>query len=337
MTDDSGRVLDAEYAVEPDGDCLAVILESMSGRAEGRPPRNTDYRPALELLLERLKQRRTIIQVALVDSRRTQLLPEPERSLTDSAIRLVDIADIPALRRRLTKAQTTIGQAPDARLPGNSTKRIRLRLSVPGYELADADRLGADLANSSALEAALEPDRSPLPPRQLTAGDDTPGGNGRSSGSGYMTNQELKAAIEQHAVQTVMDHYHLVEKYDVENVGSRESYDIRATRATEELHIEVKGSSVLADKVELTRNEVRHARVTDTHLVIVDQIRWRRLPDGTIETTGGRARRWTTWTAAEEHLTPSRYWYRPPNHTDELPLPHRSHPVSPEAGTRHTV
>ncbi|MGC4886378.1 hypothetical protein [Micromonospora sp. DT227] len=126
MTDDSGRVLDAEYAVEPDGDYLAVILESMSGRAKGRPPRDTDYRPALE----------------------------PERRLADSAIRLADIADIPSLRRRLTKAQTTIGQAPDARLPGNSTKRIRLGLSVPGFELADAGRLAADLARSSAPEAA---------------------------------------------------------------------------------------------------------------------------------------------------------------------------------------
>ncbi|MGC4886377.1 hypothetical protein [Micromonospora sp. DT227] len=38
-----------------------------------------------------------------------------------------------------------------------------------------------------------------------------------------MTDQALKAAIEQHAVQTVMDHYRLVEEYDVENVGTRET------------------------------------------------------------------------------------------------------------------
>jgi hypothetical protein len=291
MTDD--QVLDAEYSVETDGDHLAIVLESMSGRAEGRAHRNTDYRPALELLLKRLKARRAVIEAAVVDSRRTQLLPEASRSLISGPVNLVDVADVSLFRRRLTSAQTTIGQAPGARLPGNSTKRVRLRLTVPGYGVSDAGRLAADLSNSPSSQAASEPGPSKLPPRQPTLGaevDPPSGGGGRS---GYMTDQELKKAIERHAVQTVMDHYQIVEKYDVENVGDHESYDIRAKRGTEELHIEVKGSSGLADKVDLTRNEVDHAHRADTHLVIVDQIRWRRLPGGTIETSGGRARRWT--------------------------------------------
>lgn len=323
MTDDRGRVLDAEYSVEPDGDHVAVILESMSGRADGRPPRNTDYRLALELLLRRLKERRAVIEAAVVDSRRTQLLPASSRSLISERVRLVDVPDLHSLRRRLTNAQTTVGQAPDARRPGNSTKRIRLRLSVPGYGPPDADRLAADLAAGPSPEADGEPDRVSLPPRQPTPGDEVPhpDRSGRPGGSGYMTDQALKDALERHAVQSVMAHYRDIEKYDVEDVGDRESYDIRATRGTEELHIEVKGSSRAADKVELTFNEVGHARSIDTHLVIVDEIQWRRLPDGTVETRGGRARRWTAWTPAEEHLTPSRYWYRPPTHADELPLP----------------
>ncbi|MEV4764690.1 DUF3883 domain-containing protein [Micromonospora chokoriensis] len=328
MTDDHGQALDAEYSVERDGDHLAVILESMSGRADGRPPRNTHYRPALELILRRLKERRAVIETAIVDSRRTQLLPESGRSLISEPVRLADVPDPHLLRRRLTNAQTTIGQAPDARRPGNSTKRIRLRLSVPGYDSSDADRLAVDLAARPLPDADGEPDRRPLPARQPTAGDEvtSPGRDGRSGGSGYMTDQVLKVALEQHAVLIAMDHYRDVEGYDVENVGNRRSYDIRAIRGTEELHIEVKGSSGLADKVELTSNEVDHAHGTDTHLVIVDEIRWRKLPDGTVETSGGRARRWTAWTPAEEHLTPARYWYRPPAHADELPLPSRSQP-----------
>ncbi|MFD6639850.1 protein NO VEIN domain-containing protein [Micromonospora chalcea] len=324
MTDDSGQVLDAEYSVETDGGRLAIVLESMSGRAEGRAPRNTEYRSALELLLKRLKARRAVIEAALVDSRRTQLLPEASRSLINGPVNLVDVADVHLLRRRLTNAQTTIGQAPGARLPGNSTKRIRLRLSVPGYGVSDTGRLAADLSNSPSSEAASEPGPSALPPRQppLGAEAESASGGDRSGRSGHLTDQELKKAIERHAVQMVMHHYQVVERYDVRDVGDRESYDIRATRGTEELHIEVKGSSGVADKVDLTSNEVDHAHGANTHLVIVDQIRWRRLPDGTIETSGGRARRWTAWTAAEEHLTPSRYWYRPPAHADELPLPH---------------
>jgi len=324
MTNDSGRLLDAEFSVEPDGNYLAVILESMSGRAEGRAPRNTDYRPALELLLKRLKARRAVIEAALVDSRRTRQLPEASRSLTTHPVPLAHIADVPAMRRRLTNAQTTIGQSPDARLPGNSTKRIRLRLTVPGYDVTDAGRLAADLANGPSPDAASEPSRLPPSPRQPTIGDEgeRPREGGRSSGSGYLTDQELKRAIERHAVRTVMDHYRLVEGYEVKDVGDQESYDIRASRGTEKLHIEVKGSSGLADKVNLTRNEVDHAHGNGTHLVIVDQIRWRRLPGGGIETSGGRARRWIAWTPAEEHLTPTQFWYHPPAHTEELPLPH---------------
>jgi hypothetical protein len=323
LTDDRGQVLDAEYSVEPDGDRVSLILESMSGRAQGRPPRNTDYRPALELLLRRLKERGAVVEAAVVDSRRTQLLPESSRSLISRPVRLVDVPDFHMFRRQLTNAQTTIGQASDARRPGNSTKRIRLRLSVPGYDASDADRLAADLAAGPSSEPASKPDRSSLAPRQPTPDDEVARPTSRrSGGAGYMTDQVLKDAIERHAVQTARDHYRDVEKYDVEDVGNRESYDIRATRGTAELHIEVKGSTGSADKVELTSNEVSHARGTDTHLVIVDQIQWRRLPDGAIEASGGRARRWTAWTPAEEHLTPSRYWYRPPAHTDELSLPH---------------
>jgi len=104
-----------------------------------------------------------------------------------------------------------------------------------------------------------------------------------------MADQVLKVALEQHGMSTVMEHYRDVEGYAVEDVSRWESYDIRATRGTEELHIEVKGSSGSAGHVELTYNEVGHAYGTDTHLVIVDEIQWRRLLDGTIETSGGRA------------------------------------------------
>ena len=279
MTDDCGQMLDAEYSVEPDGDHLSVILESMSGRAEGRAPRNTDYRPALELLLKRLKARRAVIEAALVDSRRTRLLPEESRSLTKEPVHLVNIADVPALRRRLTNAQTTIGQAPGARLPGNSTKRIRLRLAVPGYGVSDAGRLAADLANSPSSGAAGEPAFSRPPRNQPNPRDDVehPRGGGRSGGSGYIADQELKKAMELHAVQTVMDHYRVVEGYDVQNVGDRELRHPGDARGRGTAH-RGQGFVRVGDKVDLTRNEVDHAHRTHTHLVIVDQIRWRRLP-----------------------------------------------------------
>lgn len=70
LTSGDGRILDAKYSVELDGQLLALILESSGGRTEAsRRGRNTDYLPALGLLLERLKTRRATLVDALVDSK----------------------------------------------------------------------------------------------------------------------------------------------------------------------------------------------------------------------------------------------------------------------------
>ncbi len=48
------------------------------------------------------------------------------------------------------RAQARIGQAPDATKGGNATKRMRLRLEVPNYQLGDAGRLEDALATPAA-------------------------------------------------------------------------------------------------------------------------------------------------------------------------------------------
>ncbi|KAB1923407.1 hypothetical protein F8280_15970 [Micromonospora noduli] len=143
LTDNQGSRLDAEYSAEPDGDHLAIILESQGGV----PRRNRHYREALLLLLHRLQDLGALIEVALVDSRVTQRnnIPESERTILAGPVPLVGVPDLGALRRRLTTRQTTIAQRPGVR-GGNSTKRVRIRLTVPGYSPADAGRLAADLA-----------------------------------------------------------------------------------------------------------------------------------------------------------------------------------------------
>ncbi|MFG1607441.1 hypothetical protein [Actinoplanes sp. NPDC049265] len=154
LIDDRGVPIDAEYTAEVDGGHLAIVLESMSGKSAARAARNTDYRPALELLLARLRDLGAVVEAAVVDSLATQRrqIPEADRALLPGPVRLADEPDLPALRRHLTNAQMTIGQASDARRPGNSTKRIRLRLAVPGYGVDDAERLAADLATGFASQ-----------------------------------------------------------------------------------------------------------------------------------------------------------------------------------------
>ena len=75
----------------------------------------------------------------------------------------------------------------------------------------------------------------------------------------------------------------------------------------------MKGSTKRAKAVELTKNEVAHAREVVTDLVVVDQIQWEKLPDGTIRTSGGRFRPWPRWQPADKDLKPTRYQYRLPS------------------------
>jgi 5-methylcytosine-specific restriction protein A len=145
LIDDRGRVLAAEYTVEPDEPHLAVLWESRSGR----PERNPDYNRALTVLLTRLSHLDAVLVDALVDSRRTQelALPESERRLIAVPIRLASEPDIDALRRRLGATQARVGrQRYPAGPRGNPTRRIRLRLQVPGYQPGDAARLAETLA-----------------------------------------------------------------------------------------------------------------------------------------------------------------------------------------------
>ena len=145
---DHGKTLDAEFLVEADGAHLALIMDSRSGPNGKRAARNPDYNRALTILLARLGLLNAVLVDALVDSRQTQDLglPELDRRLIQAPIRLALEPDADALRRRLGTAQAKITQASDATKGGNSTKRIRLRVDVPGFQPGDASRLTQTLA-----------------------------------------------------------------------------------------------------------------------------------------------------------------------------------------------
>lgn len=148
LVDGHGQALTAEYSIEDDGGQLALILESRSGMSGARPPRNPDYNRALGILLARLASLDAVLLDALVDSGYTRRLgmPETERRLIRSPIQLELEPDLEALRRRLGAAQARTAQTPDASKGGNATKRIRLRIDVPGYGPSAAARLERVLA-----------------------------------------------------------------------------------------------------------------------------------------------------------------------------------------------
>lgn len=129
----------------------------------------------------------------------------------------------------------------------------------------------------------------------------------RSRDAGRLADAALRCAIESHAVRRARNHYH-GQGYEVTELGK--PYDLRAVKDGVELHVEVKGSTMSADGVELTTNEVRHASENRTDLYVVDQIQWEVKSDGTVSTTGGRVRHWPGWRPAAADLSPTRYRYR---------------------------
>jgi hypothetical protein len=118
-------------------------------------------------------------------------------------------------------------------------------------------------------------------------------------------NVERRRAVERYAVRLVMDHLEEL-GYDVEDVGAVCPWDVTARRGHRKLHVEVKGSAIDREAVDLTEGEVRHAEdVEGTMLIVVDQIEL----SADLHCSGGRWRYWPNWRADREQLVATAYRY----------------------------
>src|SRR5690349_1485002 len=100
LTDDEGKTLDAEWSIEAEADCLAIVVERSSGASQARSARNPDYIRLLTILLRRLKALDATLIDALVDSRATRKIPEDARRLlTNLPVSLARVSDVAAFRR----------------------------------------------------------------------------------------------------------------------------------------------------------------------------------------------------------------------------------------------
>ncbi|MET7539630.1 DUF3883 domain-containing protein [Streptomyces sp. NPDC005507] len=135
----------------------------------------------------------------------------------------------------------------------------------------------------------------------------------RRRGAGYISDPKKRKAIELHAENHAVAHY---EKngWTVERLGK--PYDLHCTRGTEERHVEVKGTTGAATSVELTINEVLHARDKDNtvDLYVVSDIKVDTLTDP-YTASGNKVTLFTDWEPAEEDLRPRKYEYRLPDTT----------------------
>ena len=99
--------------------------------------------------------------------------------------------------------------------------------------------------------------------------------------------------------------------WKVEDVSATESYDLRCTRDGDELHVEVKGVTSDGSDVNLTRNEVEHARERRTALFVLSHVEVSYTGDGP-EASGGDARILCPWRVDDGDLTALAYSYRLP-------------------------
>jgi Domain of unknown function (DUF3883) len=261
IVDDRRGILHSTFSVELFAGEQTVVLDAAWGAA------SRDYPTALRVLLERLQSLGAVITDAIVDSRVTRALPShAERRLVlrngrEYPIRLTAVDDLDELRLAMGAAQEHVGQRPGAK-GGNRNKRLRVMIALEdNIEAADLEGL---LSGGHALAPEVED--------ALNAS--TIGAGKRAARQGFRQSAADRRAIELRAMdvaQVCLAAYGCV---NITDVARSESYDFRCGLHGRELHVEVKGTTSVGDRILLTRNEVSHARewYPDIALVVVSAI-----------------------------------------------------------------
>jgi hypothetical protein len=132
----------------------------------------------------------------------------------------------------------------------------------------------------------------------------------RPRGFGPRLSAADRRAIEQHAVSVAVAHFES-KGYSVEDVGDYESYDLHATRASEVLMVEVKGTTTDGSAVVLTRNEVELHKTAypSNALAIVRRIHLTRAEGKDAVPTGGELILRMPWELDDDQLTPIAFSY----------------------------
>jgi hypothetical protein len=303
--DDTGTPMAATFEIEVfDGELTLVMYSAGGASIAGGPTRNAQYAPGLEVLLRRLGGLGGILIDAYVDSDRVARLPKQQRHLDlpgiNYPIDLAFVADYDDLRRRLTRAQTTVGQSSSAR-GGNPRKTIRLCLTVPGMppSARNADALPLMLAQSQDLDVRSrdndeEPDQASRP---------------SSFGQGFIKDTAAKLAIEKLAMDAARRHYES-DRWHVDDVSANHSYDLLCTRDGAQKRIEVKGSTQPIARVLLTPNEVSHAlaHFDIVALFVLSDVRLSTV-DSRVVATGGFPTVIDPWKLDTTRLSPTGYSY----------------------------
>jgi hypothetical protein len=167
---------------------------------------------------------------------------------------------------------------------------------IPGIGSARVDTAALSVDDEDAIAEDNRPPGAQAPPGRVTRIQDP----------------KLRAAIERRSLDVALAYYKSIRGQNPRELGK--PYDIEVTVAGVERHCEVKGSKMSIDAVELTVNEVEHARnCANADLIVVDRIETT-LDEttGEFDTSGGRLRVWLGWTPEDDALKERRFAYSLP-------------------------
>ena len=153
---DSGEKMNAHFEVRE-----GELIFFSRGGAKGTPTeQNTDYSPALLLLLKRLEKSELNIAGIWVDSSRVQGLSMEERSIFHDG----DLERSPAeLRTELFRRIASVGRSPTSKSRGNPTKRLRFAFSGNAFDERIKQIAGRGVTDdiSAGLEKRVQVEANP--------------------------------------------------------------------------------------------------------------------------------------------------------------------------------
>jgi hypothetical protein len=145
------------------------------------------------------------------------------------------------------------------------------------------------------------------------------GTNRSPIGQGFIADPVARKAVELRAMELAAAWYQGA-GYEVEDTSAVRPFDLLCRRAEEAVHVEVKGTTGAGESVNLTCNEVNHARRPGvrTDLFVVGHIEVIRC-GGVVRANGGEVVAHVRgWVPSEEDLTPMQFEYRIPPSPDGI-------------------
>jgi len=127
-----------------------------------------------------------------------------------------------------------------------------------------------------------------------------------ATGQGYGLTALERQAVENHSMFLAMS-YLRSEWASVSDVSVARSYDLHCSSGSDELRVEVKGTTTLGEQIVLTSNEVREARRQGYALFLVAEIELDRSDPTKPVASGGIARMFSPWAPADANLKPTSY------------------------------